>query len=305
MKKKQVLAGILAAAMVLSGLPVQQTYAAEAVPQADGAEVLPQAEDVEAVPRAEGAAELKLSFEDNLADASGKSVQVTENNGTVSYTEGIKGKAALFNGSTSLSLGQGEGLSPQNLTLSFWIKPPAGGMGNDEQLITWNKKEWHTDGWYLGTQKSQPLILSVGPAKSGGQPYLLNISGNRDEFFPPNQWTHIAVTYDSGSKEAAVYRNGIKQALNVGFPLGGESTGVVGSVPDTTKTIGYNGTVHKGAFLKNIALDEYELYSRVYSQEDVIALYDAVSPNKFDKKAVAQSDIDALKIPETTSRNLA
>lgn len=305
MKKKQVLAGILAAAMVLSGLPVQQTYAAEAVPQADGGEVLPQAEDVEAVPRAEGAAELKLSFEDNLADASGKSVQVTENNGTVSYTEGIKGKAALFNGSTSLSLGQGEGLSPQNLTLSFWIKPPAGGMGNDEQLITWNKKEWHTDGWYLGTQKSQPLLLSVGPAKSGGQPYLLSISGSRDEFFPPNQWTHIAVTYDSGSKEAAVYRNGIKQALNVGFPLGGESTGVVGSVPDTTKTIGYNGTVHKGAFLKNIALDEYELYSRVYSQEDVIALYDAVSPNKFDKKAVAQSDIDALKIPETTSRNLA
>ena len=127
MKKKQVLAGILAAAMVLSGLPVQHTYATEAAPQADGAEVLPQAEDVEAIPQAEEAAELKLSFEDNLADASGKSVQVTENNGTLSYTEGIKGKEALFNGSTSLSLGQGEGLSPQNLTLSFWIKPPAGG----------------------------------------------------------------------------------------------------------------------------------------------------------------------------------
>ena len=57
MKKKQVLAGILAAAMVLSGLPVQHTYATEAAPQADGAEVLPQAEDVEAIPQAEEAAE--------------------------------------------------------------------------------------------------------------------------------------------------------------------------------------------------------------------------------------------------------
>ncbi len=298
MKGRKFLAGVLAAAVAFTGLPSQPLYAAGLAEEAAVGEAM-QAERAD-----EETAQLKLSFEDNLADASGKSVEVKENNGKVSYTEGIKGKAALFDGKTSLDLGTGEGLSPANLTLSFWIKPPEGGMGDGEQIITWSKNEWYTDGWYLGTQKERPLQLSVGPAQREGQPYMLQVNGDRDTFFPPNQWTHIAVTYDSGSKSAVVYRNGVKQALSVAFPMGGASTGVVGPAPATQKTIGYNGTVYKGAYLRDVALDEYELYSTVYNQEAVIGLYDEVSPVKFDKKAAAQSDIDALNIPESADRRV-
>lgn len=248
---------------------------------------------------------LDLEFEDNLTDNSTVQNQITMSSGSPSYVEGVgdqNGKALNLTGNAYVNLGKKTELQPSKLTLSFWIKPNKD-WGTDEQIITWSKNEYYTDGWYLSSENdSTPLALSVGPATVNGQPYKISVKATRSEFFPTDRWTHIVVTYDSDTKEAAIYRNGIAQSL-VKANLGGASTGVIGSDASMEKSIGYNGPSYKGSYL-NAALDHYELWNDVATYEEAIALYEEQG-GSVDKTAIAQSDLDALVIPEQTSRNLS
>lgn len=243
---------------------------------------------------------LDLAFEDNLADDSANAFEVTGNK-DLSYADGVKGKAISLDGSTYLDLGKSGKLSPGKLSLSFWINP--GQKMEGECAITWNKTQWYSDGWYLMSENdTTPLSLSVGPAAKEKQPYMISVSGDRSKFFPVGEWTHILVTYDSDSKQAVIYRNGIPQKTTVKYELSATSTGVVGPCEDMEKSIGYNGPNYKGAYLK-ASLDEYRLYDKVLNQEQAIEAYEK-SGRSFDKRAVAQKDIDALKIPDTVTGRL-
>lgn len=248
---------------------------------------------------------LDLEFEYNLTDSSTVQNQITMSSGNPSYVKGVgdqSGKALNLTGNAYVNLGTKTELQPSKLTLSFWIKPNKD-WGTDEQIITWSKNEYYTDGWYLSSENdATPLALSVGPATVHGQPYKISVKATRSEFFPTDRWTHIVVTYDSDTKEAAIYRNGITQSL-VKQNLGGASTGVIGSDASMEKSIGYNGPKYTGAYL-NAALDHYELWNDVATYEEAIALYEEQG-GSVDKTAIAQSDLDALVIPEQTSRNLS
>lgn len=152
---------------------------------------------------------LDLEFENSLEDSSGKGNNGTLSSGEAEYVDGVVGKGLKMNGSSYVNLGNSTDLQPENLTLSFWIRPDSDMKG--EELISWNKNEWYTDGWYLSSENDNtPLTLSVGPAKTNGQPYRVSVSGKRSEFLPTGEWTHIAVTYDKDSKEICFYRNGVK-----------------------------------------------------------------------------------------------
>ena len=245
---------------------------------------------------------LSLGFEGNLDDSSGKGNNGTLSAGQAQYVEGILGNAVKLNGSSYINLGTSTELQPQNMTLSFWMKPD-GTMGNGEQVITWNKNTYDTDGWYLSTQKDLPLILSIGPSKKNGQPYNVAVSGSRDEFFTAGEWTHVAITYDSESKEVKFYRNGKQCESVIKYGISGESTGVLGADESMEKSIGYNGPVYKGAYL-NAALDEYQLYNDVASAGQVVALYEE-SGQIFDKKAVAEADLNAISIPSEVQGNIS
>lgn len=243
---------------------------------------------------------LNLAFEDNLTDGSANAFEVSGNK-AVTYAQGVKGKAVSLDGSTYLNLGTNGKLSPSKLSLSFWINPSEKMVG--ERTITWNKKQWYSDGWYLMSENdTTPLALSVGPAAAEGQPYKISLSGDRSKFFPVGEWTHILVTYDSDTKEAAIYRNGIPQKTSVAQGLSATSTGVVGAFEGEQKAIGYNGPEYNGAFMK-ASLDEYRLYNKVLGQEEVIEVYEK-GGKAFDKQAVAQGDLDALKIPEIVTGRL-
>ncbi|MEY8515757.1 beta-L-arabinofuranosidase domain-containing protein [Lachnospiraceae bacterium 29-84] len=282
MRFKKVLAGMLALSVALTGIPSMPAFAANGA--LDAAPVL------------------ELKFEENLEDTSAKHATVTANQANVSYTEGASGKAVAFDGGTWLDLGKDTALSPEKMTLSFWINPQQKMSG--EHIITWNKNEYYTDGWYLSSEGDNvPLALSVGPAATNGQPYKIAIDQDRSKFFPAGQWTHIVVTYDSADKEAVFYRNGIRQQATVKYPVTDTSTGVVGPCPEMKKTIGFNGPVYNGSFIK-AALDEYRLYDRVIGLEGVVALYED-SGRALDKKAIAQSDLDAINIPTTATRRVS
>lgn len=176
-------------------------------------------------------------------------------------------------------------------------------MGNGEQLITWNKNEYFTDGWYLSMENgNRPLTLSVGPAANNGQPYRVSVDGNRSEFFPVGEWTHVAVTYDKETKDIRFYRNGKECATSITYGINETSTGVLGSDASMEKSIGYNGPKYNGSYLDAV-IDEYQLFNDVATPEEVIGLYEE-SGQTFDKEAVAQADLDALKIPSEVQNNI-
>ena len=218
------------------------------------------------------------------------------------YAEGIKGQGLSLDGKSYVKLGTEEDLQPENLTLSFWMKPNKD-MGNGEQLITWNKNEYFTDGWYLSMENgNRPLTLSVGPAANNGQPYRVSVDGNRAEFFPVGEWTHVAVTYDKETKDIRFYRNGKECATSITYGINETSTGVLGSDASMEKSIGYNGPKYNGSYLDAV-IDEYQLFNDVATPEEVIGLYEE-SGQTFDKEAVAQADLDALKIPSEVQNNI-
>lgn len=244
---------------------------------------------------------LDLSFDNSLEDTAG-SHGITMGKGTENYAEGVKGQGLSLDGKSYVKLGTEEDLQPENLTLSFWMKPNKD-MGNGEQLITWNKNEYFTDGWYLSMENgNRPLTLSVGPAANNGQPYRVSVDGNRSEFFPTGEWTHVAVTYDKETKDIRFYRNGKECATSITYEITETSTGVLGADASMEKSIGYNGPKYNGAYLDAV-IDEYQLFNDVATPEEVIGLYEE-SGQTFDKEEVAQADLDALNIPSEVQNNM-
>ena len=251
---------------------------------------------------------LLLAFEDNLADTSGAQQPVSAHkvgagDPSYSFVDGVtSGSRALqLTSGTYLDLGSDVALQPAALTLSFWLKPSTAMSG--EQVITWNKQAYNSDGWYLSSESNtSPLALSVGPSSS--QPYKLRVaSTDRAAFFPAGQWTHVVVSYDSATRTARFYRNGVKIASQVASAAGGTSTGVITGSASLPKTIGFNGPQYNGAFLTS-ALDQYGLYAGVASTDDVVTLYEQ-GGGSLDKSALAQAAADDINVPATASVGLA
>ena len=102
---------------------------------------------------------LDLSFDGSLSDPAG-SHAVVMGRGAENYAEGVKGQGLSLDGKSYVKLGTEADLQPENLTLSFWLKPNQD-MGNGEQLTPGTRMN-DTDGWYLSMENgNRPLTLSV------------------------------------------------------------------------------------------------------------------------------------------------
>ncbi|GAB3816866.1 hypothetical protein GCM10028820_16850 [Tessaracoccus terricola] len=236
---------------------------------------------------------LGLAFDGNLLDSGPAGHDTSLRSGTETYVTGISGQALVLDGATVVDLGTAEALQPSDLTLSFWYRPDTD-MGTGEQVFTWSKTQYNSDGWYLTSENADtPLALSIGPAS--GQPYKVAVGADRAEFFPVGEWTHVVVTYDGESKDVTFYRNGIRQAATVRNGIGGDATGVLGADATTAKTIGFNGPVYNGAHLRG-SLDDWFLYDAVADPADVVVLHQQHAPD-FDPAAVATSDLAQLTVP--------
>lgn len=247
---------------------------------------------------------LSLEFEGNVSDSSVKANHGTIQGTNYAYVDGVNGgKALKLNGGTYLNLGKSGTLQPADLTLSFWLKPNEKMTG--EHMIMWNKTVWYSDGWYLSSENdNKPLAISLGSSDANKQPYKVSVTGSRADFFPVDRWTHVAITYDSKSKQVIIYRNGIKQQTAVDQPLGVDGADGIITADDTTqKSIGYNGPQYNGAFAK-YALDDFQLYSAAASYEDIISLYEDQSGTPFDHEALARTDLDAISLPTRTISKL-
>lgn len=237
---------------------------------------------------------LGLSFDGNVEDNSGKGLNGTLNKeGT--YVEGVNGKALVFDGSTYIDLGKSEELQPSTLTFTTWIK--ADGVLAGEHIITWFKPSgnYQGEGWYLSClDDNTPLKLSVG--KSAGQPMEIFVSGSRAEFFPAGEWVHIAVTYDSASQTASIYRNGIAQ--NVQYI---NEKSVINADANSNKYIGFNSPGYNGGFAK-MTMDELEIYNSVLTAADVVDVYTRYGA-EFDGEQIVVNDYENLALSLKSVKN--
>lgn len=270
------IAAVAAAAMLISGL---SPAAAADEPSFEDSKVL------------------DLRFDGSLADASANAAPLTMQKGTARYGEGVDGGQAFsFDGASAIRLGTAAYLQPQDLTVSFWYNPTTAMTG--EQVFAWSKDAYNSDGWYLTSESAgTPLALSIGP--SSGQPYKVAVDVPRAEFFPTGEWTHVVATYDHETKGVAFYRNGIRQAATVKYPVSSTASGVLGSESTTVKTLGYNGPRYNGAHLRGL-LDDYTLYDAVATTEDIVALTQVHDPD-FDAAAVAQADLEKVTVASAVS----
>lgn len=214
--------------------------------------------------------QLGMSFEDDLSDVTGNYTPTSV--GTAEYIDGVNGgKAINFTGSNYLELGTGTSIQSEDMTLSFWLKAPDTGLSG-EQMITWFKPDgtWYGDGWYMSTASDTvPLEISLGASYADfGQPYKVQITGNRSEFFPAGEWVNVVVTYESSTNTFNVYRNGVLQTSKNIAETGG--TGVIGTTAGN-KWIGGNSPAYGGKSI--LAIDEFEYFSGIATQDDVNILF--------------------------------
>ena len=237
---------------------------------------------------------LGLSFDGNVEDASGKGNHGTLNKEGI-YVEGVNGQALKFDGSTYIDLGKSTDLQPSKLTFAVWIK--AEGALAGEHIITWFKSNgnYKGEGWYLSClDDNTPLKLSVG--KSAGQPMEIFVSGSRTEFFPAGEWVHIAVTYDSETHTAAVYRNGIAQDVQyINEKL------EINPNEKSNKYIGFNSPGYNGGFAKMI-MDEMEIYNVVLPSAEVVNMYTRYGA-EFDGSQIVVNDASNLALSIKSVKN--
>lgn len=245
---------------------------------------------------------LDLEFEGDLVDAAASPHPVTAVGAAPTYVDGTTAgtKALRFAGGTYLDLGKRVDLQPSNLSYSFWLKPNGAMRGED--VITWNKEAYNSDGWYLSSEgDGSPLALSIGPASD--QPYKVAVaSTDRASFFPADTWTHVVVSFDTSTKQVRFYRNGLPVQTRVATAVGGSATGTITGSESLRKTMGYNGP-YNGAYLDG-ALDHVELYDGVVTSTDVAKLFEA-GGGQLNREALGRADSEAIKLPSSATLAIA
>ncbi len=214
---------------------------------------------------------LELKFDDNVADSSDNKIPVTAygkdgQQKDAKFAEGVSNSALSLDGNTYLDLGTSEKLQPENMTVSFWFKATQSLAG--EHIIMWNKPsgQWDGQGWYLSClSDTQPLKLSVGSATEKLTEYAINT--NRAQFFPVDEWVHIAITYNSADGKVVFYKNG---EVVPSTPTASEAK--IKANNTDHKYLGFNSPGYGGGYA-TLDLDQYEIYSAAATAEQVRALY--------------------------------
>jgi arabinan endo-1,5-alpha-L-arabinosidase len=195
-------------------------------------------------------------FDGNLLDSNGGfgagtviGNRIDVAGGSLSYENGMRGSAAVFNGATGVRLPNGL-ISSNSYTVSLWLKPA--------QLTAFTPTFFGartTDSWIS--------LLPMGHAGVNGATMLWSGSAWYDAGLgmniPVNGWSHLAFTVNNGAVN--VYVNGVKRFAGTGFPNVFTSTTSVFSLG-----VNYWDTPYKGA------MDELRIYNTALTDAQVAGL---------------------------------
>ncbi|MCZ8518529.1 MULTISPECIES: LamG-like jellyroll fold domain-containing protein [Paenibacillus] len=154
----------------------------------------------------------QYGFEDNLADGTGHfgvgtitGNRLDNTGGTVTYTPGKSGQAAVLNGASGVRLPNGL-ISSNAYSVSLWLKP--------EQLTSFTTT-------FFGGRDANNWVSLVpsGPAANNTMVW----SGSTTWYdapagmtIPAGEWSHVAFTVDNGT--ITLYVNGVQKFTGSNFP---------------------------------------------------------------------------------------
>lgn len=194
------------------------------------------------------------TFDGDLADTTNHydagtvtGTRLNNTGGTITYADGVKGKAAQFDGASGIKLGTGL-ISGSEYSVSMWLNPTTFtastttffGAMTDTSWISLVPQAWdgNTMLW------------------SGSSPWFDGSSGIK---IPAKQWSHVAFTVNKG--EIKVYINGELKFQDTGFPEVFNSADAVFGLG-----VNYWDTPYKGQ------IDDVRVYDNVLSDTEVQAL---------------------------------
>lgn len=150
------------------------------------------------------------SFENNLSDSTGGFAQGTvtgekidSTGGTITYAEGVTGKAAAFDGKSGVKLADGL-ITGNSYSVSLWLKPDQHTQFTTSFFGANAKNSWISlvpDSWDHNT-----MLWS-------GEAWYDATTGSR---IGTNEWHHLAFTVNKGAVK--VYVDGEQKFSGTGFP---------------------------------------------------------------------------------------
>ncbi|WP_408011398.1 family 43 glycosylhydrolase [Pseudalkalibacillus sp. A8] len=197
------------------------------------------------------------AFEDNLIDSTGNfdagtitGDRINNTGGTITYTSGVVGDAALFNGSTGVRLPNGLILGDE-YSVSIWLNP--------EQLTTYTTTFFgarDSSNWVSLVPKGHGDVNNNTMVWSAGSTWYDAATGLQ---IGTNDWTHLAFTVGNGT--ITVYVDGEQKFIGTGFPNTFTTT-------DSLFSLGVNwwDTPYKGL------MDELRIYQGAFSEQEIADL---------------------------------
>jgi len=184
-----------------------------------------------------------------------------------SFAPGLVGQAFAFDGfnarvdvASSLNLMA----FPNGLTIDAWVnpsRPPGQFLGG---IVTKWAQSVSGDAYAIWLTNSLQLFGGIGTGVSD--------SGFPGGFVPVDQWSHVAMTYDSLTGDNRLYVNGLLVAQRSWFPGGPNASGV------EPVQIGNQTTNESRPFAGLV--DEVEIFNRVLSASEIQAIVAAGSAGK-------------------------
>jgi hypothetical protein len=191
-------------------------------------------------------------FENNTDDSSGREKHA-ENN-SVTFTEGLNGKAASFDGTSYTHTKNLDADLSEEYTLSAWVKSNKLGSASFVLELLWGQP-------LLLIKENKPYVTMFDGDEKKWKAYSPN-----DLYIADNQWNHIAATYHKDDT-ITLYVNGVAS-------IAGKHDDKIGSYPKTPefKMGGRNTAMYQGL------LDEVKIYDVALSSTQVNALYNENKP---------------------------
>ncbi len=183
----------------------------------------------------------------------------------IDFVNGKSGDALKFDGEdTSFEIPAGANLASKDITISYWFKRTGELKGNNSLIWAKDEASYNGKGFYtnypVGDGYSSFFVLDGFNA--------FYVAQNPNDFLPLNEWTHIAVTWDSDSKTGKIYKNGQEQKVTT---LGDPQT-ITGSEAAVNR-VGKNGYSNDVQYPNNLELDDLRIYNGAINSEKVNELY--------------------------------
>ncbi len=150
-----------------------------------------------------------IADDGSIADSAGNHPARSEGNGAAQVS-GVSGTfARSFDGApTAARVQPHTDFAANAFTFSAWVKTSA---APDAWGMIFSNYDGANRGWYVALNTDGRLIFSVSGLPSSN-PWLLSSAP-----ITPNQWTHVAVTFDGVNRRGAIYLDGALVATAV-FP---------------------------------------------------------------------------------------